>query len=70
MVKYYEIRFNATNTKGEVVHEIQFTAGPFYPENKPLSSKSLALQRFCVEYARLIGVSCSFAEICSICEVK
>lgn len=66
----YEIRFEAANTKGEAVQDITFTAGPFWPDEKPLDRANLALQRFCVEYARLIGVRCSFAEIHSIREVN
>ena len=65
----YEINFDATNTKGEVVQNIILIAGPFYPDEVPVCKTNLALQRFCVEYARLVGVHCSFADIHFIREV-
>lgn len=43
----YEINFDATNTKGEIVSNITFSAGPFYPEDVPLHRNNLALKRFC-----------------------
>lgn len=66
----YAINFDATTTNGEVVQNITFIAGPFFlSETTPaISGASLALQRFCVEYARLIGLRCSYAVIKSIQE--
>lgn len=62
----YKINFDATNSKGDIVANITFEVGPFYPEEKPINRSVLALQRLCVEYARLIGIKCSFADIISI----
>jgi len=57
----YEIRFNALNTKGDVVGSATFSITT--SQLLDLGHKPKAFQRLCVEYARLIGISCSFAEI-------
>lgn len=64
----YEINFIALTTKGENVKTLTIRAGQFSPEH-PFDKNTLALQRFCVEFARLNGASCSFAEIISIKEI-
>lgn len=58
-----KINFDALTTKGEIVANITFTIGPVYPELHPITKNTASLQRLCVEYARTIGVKCSFAEI-------
>ena len=62
----YEISFNALNTDGDVVGSATFcitTSTKLDLEHKPR-----AFRRMCVEYARLIGISCSYAEITDIDE--
>ena len=60
----YKISFNALNIKGDVVGSATFTI----TTDKPLQihKKEACFQRMCVEYARLIGISCSFADIGSV----
>lgn len=62
----YEISFNALNTKGGVVGSATFLITT--STKLDLKHKEAAFQRMCVEYARLIGISCSFAEIIDIDE--
>ena len=68
----YRILFSAQNARGTTLMSLALEIGPFYPENpnEPmLAIGDLKLQRLCVEYARLRGVSCSCADIHSIDEV-
>lgn len=60
----YKISFNASTTAGDVVGTATLTV----ITDKPLQiqKKSACFHRMCVEYARLIGISCSFAEILSV----
>ena len=60
----YKINFNALNAAGDVVGSATFSI----ITDKPLSihKKQMCFQRLCVEYARLIGIPCSFAEIESV----
>lgn len=60
----YKIIFNAMNTKGEVVGTAKFTINTEKP--MAIHNKMMCFQRMCVEYARLIGISCSFADILSV----
>ena len=62
----YQIDFNALSATGECVKKLYLTV-PF-ADVKVLKSekKKLVLERFCVEYARLNGVKCSYAEIISM----
>lgn len=62
----YEISFNALNTAGDVVGSATFCITTSQPLD--LKHKALGFQRMCVEYARLIGISCSFAEITDVDE--
>ena len=63
----YEITFNALTLHCTVVGTATFTIVTDHPLN--LEHKPLGFQRLCVEYARLIGISCSFAEIMEIVEI-
>ena len=68
----YRVTFNALNTRLTVQASFEMDVGPFNPENpnEPrLAVGDLRLQRLCVEYARLRGVRCSYADIKSIDEV-
>lgn len=60
----YKINFNALTAVGDVVGSATLTI----TTNQPLliQKKSPCFHRMCVEYARLIGISCSFAEIVSV----
>lgn len=69
-MKALRINFDAIKTSGEVVADITFEISPFYPEENPVAIGDLRLQRLCVEYARLIGYKCSFADIHDISEVE
>ena len=62
----YEISFNALNIAGDVVGSATFCITS--SAKLDLAKKPLAFQRLCVEYARLIGISCSFAEITDVDE--
>ncbi len=57
----YKISFNALTTSGEVVGTATFNLNT----EKPLQihKKEACFRRMCVEYARLIGISCSDADI-------
>ena len=61
MTYTYEITFNALNTKGETVGTATFSITTDHQLDT--GHKPLAFQRLCVEYARMIGISCSFAEV-------
>ena len=65
----HEINFDALTTNGEIVTNLTMKIEPFDIKcNKPM-----ALQRLCVEYARLMGFKCSFAKIRHIlrcCDVE
>ena len=56
----YDITFNALTTRGEVVGNLSFSITTPVPLNL---DKGMSVERFCVEYARLTGVKCSFANI-------
>jgi hypothetical protein len=60
----YKISFNALKATDEVVGSATLTI----ITDKPLQiqKKSACFHRMCVEYARLIGMPCSFAEIISV----
>lgn len=58
----YEIKFNALNINGDVVGSGCFNITTPIPLDL---SKYLSLERFCVEYAKLTGIKCSFAQ-CTI----
>lgn len=62
----YDISFNALTTDGDVVGMATFQITALVPLD--LEHKSMAFRRMCVEYARLIGISCSFAEIIDVDE--
>ena len=59
----YDITFNALTTRGEVVGNLSFSITTSVPLNL---DKGMSAERFCVEYARLTGVKCSFANITKI----
>ena len=65
----YQIVFDALTTHGAVVDTLTLIVGPITEEQLLAKQKQLALQRFCVEYARLLGVRCSFVHICTISSV-
>lgn len=60
----YKISFNASTTAGDVVGSATFSI----TTDKPLQiqKKSACFHRMCVEYARLIGIPCSYAEILTV----
>ena len=62
----YEISFNALNIQGTIVGTATFCITTSLPLD--IKHKAMAFQRMCVEYARLIGISCSFAEITDVDE--
>lgn len=62
----YEISFNALTTYGRVVGSATFCITTSQPLQ--IDKKYACFQRMCVEYARLIGISCSFAEITDVDE--
>lgn len=62
----YEISFNALNSAGDVVGSATFCITT--SRKMDLKHKDLGFKRLCVEYARLIGISCSFAEITDVDE--
>jgi hypothetical protein len=65
-MKKYEINFDAITTKDEVVGNLTLPIN--LPDNRCIERKPQALQRLCVEYARLNNIACSFANIISIKE--
>jgi hypothetical protein len=64
----YRISFSALTTSGEYVGTRHFTLETSYPLN--VDGKYLCLERMCVEYARLTGLKCSFAQIYEVKEIK
>lgn len=62
----YEITFIAMTTKGDVVGTRTFCITS--SERLDIKGKTASLLRLCVEYARLTGIKCSFAEIIDIDE--
>ena len=62
----YEISFKALNSAGAVVGSATFLITT--STKLDLKHKDAAFHRMCVEYARLIGISCSFVEIIDIDE--
>lgn len=62
----YEISFLALNSKGEVVGTRTFCITS--SDRLDLPAKNTCLLRLCVEYARLTGIKCSFAELLDIDE--
>lgn len=67
MQSMYCITFNAQSATGERLKNLSVTVGPFATvEVLKNEKKKLVLERFCVEYARLNDVKCSYAEIISM----
>jgi hypothetical protein len=64
----YKISFNAVSSADGVVGVATFTLTTDQPLD--LEHKEPAFRRMCVEYARLIGIPCSFAEITDVDERK
>lgn len=62
----YTISFEALKTTGEVVGARNFTITTDYPLNLFDEKKALSLDRFCLEYARLTGLKCSYVDIKSV----
>lgn len=60
----YDITFNALTADGEVVGTATFQI--ITPDPMDLKGKPLAFERMCVDFARLIGISCSYAEIAEV----
>ena len=54
----YEIKFTALNTRGDTVGSGHFSITTPQPLDL---TKCGSIERFCVEYARLTGIKCSFA---------
>lgn len=54
----YEIKFTALNTRGDTVGSGSFSITTPQPLDL---TKCGSVERFCVEYARLTGIKCSFA---------
>lgn len=65
-MKNFEIEFDAITTKDEIVGSLTLKIA--LPDEMCMVNKPQALNRLCVEYARLNNVSCSFANINSIKE--
>ena len=66
-MKSYQISFKAYKSSGELVREMVIIAGPFEEQAK-VHICFLPLQRMCLEFARVNGVSCSYVEITDISE--
>ena len=60
----YKIKFDALNIHGEVLKTL--TLQIKLPVTEYKNKKLRALQRLCVEYARLNDVSCSYSHIISM----
>lgn len=56
----YEINFTALTINGDVVGSGSFTITTPQPLDL---AKTGSVERFCVEYARLTGIKCSFAQV-------
>ena len=56
----YEVKFNALNINGGVQGSGSFSITTPIPLDL---SKQMCVERFCVEYARLTGIKCSFAQV-------
>ena len=56
----YEIEFTALSARGNKMGTGSFTVTTATPLDL---SKHLSVERLCVEYARLTGIKCSFAQI-------
>ena len=67
VMEMYKITFEAVKASGEVVREMFMYVGPFDEESK-LVIGFMPLERMCLEYARVRGVSCSAAFIKDISE--
>ena len=65
-MKTYEINFDAVTTMGGVVGNLTLKIN--LPNEECLSIKEMAFHRLCVEYARVCGVACSYADIKSVKE--
>lgn len=61
----YEVQFNALNIRGDVVGSGSFSITTTNPLDL---AKDMTFERFCVEYARLTGIKCSYAQ--TLVEVK
>ena len=66
-MKEYLINYEALKTTGECVGILELKIK--LPDTAFTKEKEQALQRLCVEYARLHNVKCSFVRITSISEV-
>lgn len=56
----YTINFNALTTRGDMVGSGSFTITTPQPLDL---TKQMSVERLCVEYARLTGIKCSFAQV-------
>ena len=64
-MKKAKISFQAIKSSGEVVRDMYVEVGPF-EENSRLHLGFMSLERMCLEYARVCGVSCSYVWITDI----
>ena len=67
-MKSYAIRFYACTISGKERSELEMMVGPFGPDAK-VQIGFMPLQRMCLEFARVSGVSCSYVDILNIDEV-
>lgn len=67
VMEMYKITFEAVKASGEVVREMFMYVGPFDEDSK-LVIGFMPLERMCLEYARVRGVSCSRVFIKDISE--
>ena len=61
-MEMYKITFEAVKASGEVVREMYMDVGPFDEDSK-LVIGFMPLERMCLEFARVRGISCSYAFI-------
>ena len=62
IMEMYRISFQVVKASGEVVREMFIDVGPFDEDSK-LSIGFMPLERMCLEFARVRGISCSYAFI-------
>ena len=67
VMEMYKITFEAVKASGEVVREMFMYVGPFDEDSK-LVIGFMPLERMCLEYARVRGVSCTHAFVKDISE--
>ena len=60
----YKIKFDALNIHGEVIDTL--TLKIRLPETKYTGKKQRALERLCVEFARINNIGCSYSHIISM----